>query len=74
MMSPSLGRFEEHALFILFTGLMIVIFWYGAWSLLDEVFQHLHRRYGIAKWKISVLFVLFVIFMIGFFPQILQKL
>jgi len=74
MMSPSLGRLEEHAFFILFTGLMIVIFWYGAWALLEEFAEHLYRRYGISKWKISVIMLLFVIAMIGFFPQILEKI
>ena len=74
MMPPSLGRLEGYAFFTLFLGFMLVIFWFGAWGLLEEFFEYIQKKYKIAKWKLSMLFVLFVILMIGFFPQILQKI
>jgi hypothetical protein len=74
MMPPSLGRLEEHAFFTLFTGFMLVIFWFGLWALLDELVEHIHKVYGLAKWKIHIIMILLVIVMIGFFPQILEKI
>lgn len=74
MMLPSLSRIEEHAFFILFIAFIIVLFWFGCWELVNTSVEHLHQRHGIAKWKISVVIILFVILMIGFFPRILQKI
>lgn len=74
MMLPSLGRSEEHAFFILFIGFIIVLFWFGCWEIVNASVEHLHEKYGIAKWKICVIMLLFVILMIGFFPRILQKI
>jgi len=74
MLSSSLGRLDEHVFFILFTGFMLVMFWFAAWELIHELVEHLHKRHGFAKWKICILILLFVILMIGFFPQILHKI
>jgi hypothetical protein len=74
MMPPSLGRLEEHAFFILFTGFILVIFWFGSWALLEELVEHIHKVHKMEKWKIHILMILLVIVMIGFFPQILEKI
>jgi len=77
MMGISLGRItkiEEHAFFILFIGVLLIMFWHAIWELLNEMTDYLHTKQGLKKWKVYVLSLLFVLLMIGIFPQILQKL
>jgi hypothetical protein len=77
MLGISLGRtakVEEHAFFILFIGILLIIFWHAVWELLNELTEYLHTKWGVKKWKIYTLSLLMVILMIGIFPQILEKL
>jgi hypothetical protein len=67
-------RLEEHAAFILFITLLLIIFWHAVWELLTEFTEELNKRYGIKKRNIYILSVLGVISLIGIFPQILQRL
>ena len=77
MMGISLGRItklEEHAFFVLFIGILLIMFWHAIWELLNEVTEYLHTKRGLKKWQIYMLSLLIVLLMIGIFPQILEKL
>ena len=74
MAEKSLGRMEDHAFFIVFMGIILVIFWHGVWELLNEIMNHIHTRHGIEKWKLYVGSILAVVLLIGLFPQILERL
>jgi len=67
-------RLEEHAIFILFIALILIIFWHSVWQLLDEFTDYMNKKYGIRKISINTILLLIVILFIGAFPQILQKL
>lgn len=67
-------RMEEHAFFILFIALVLIVWWYAVWGLLDEFTTYLHKKYGIQKRNIYAIFLLFVVLLIGIFPQILKKI
>ena len=76
-MANSLGtniRLEEHAFFIVFISIILVIFWYAVWGFLDEFTEQLNKKYGIRKTTIYFTFLLMVMLLIGIFPQILQKI
>jgi hypothetical protein len=76
-MAGSLGRtirLEEHAFFILFIALVLMIFWHAVWELLGELTDYLHEKYGVKKVYIYMLSLLGVMLLIGIFPQILEKL
>lgn len=77
MLGISLGRItklEEHAFFVLFIGILLIMFWHAVWELLNEITDYLHTKRGLKKWKVYMISLLFVLLMIGIFPQILQKL
>jgi hypothetical protein len=67
-------RMEEHAFFILFIALVLIVWWYAVWGLLDEFTSYLHKKYGIQKRNIYAIFLLLVVLLIGIFPQILKKI
>jgi len=67
-------RLEEHAVFILFITLLLIIFWHAVWELLTEFAEELNKRYGIKKRNIYIISVLGVVSLIGIFPQILERL
>lgn len=67
-------RLEEHAFFILFIAFVLMASWYAVWGLLDEFTSYLHKRYGIRKRDIYLVFLLIVVLLIGIFPQILKKI
>ena len=76
-MAGSLSRnikLEEHAFFILFIALVLMVFWHAVWELLGELTDYLHEKYGMKKVHIYVLSLLGVLLLIGIFPQILEKL
>ena len=76
-MANSLGiniRLEEHAFFIVFMSIILIIFWYSIWQLLDEFTEYLNKKYGIRKISIHGTLLLMVMLLIGLFPQILQKI
>lgn len=74
MFGVTLGRTEEHAFFILFIAVVLIIFWYAVWELLTELTNHINTRHGIEKWKIYTLSLTGVLLLIGIFPQILKKI
>lgn len=76
MFGSALGRLrlEEHAFFILFISVILIIFWHAIWELLTELTNHIHERHGVAKWKIYTGSLVAVLLLIGVFPQILEKL
>ena len=69
-----LGRLEEHAFFIIFISFVLMLFWHAVWELLSELASNIEVRYGVKKWKIHMISVLLVILLIGFFPQILERI
>lgn len=76
-MAGSLGRtirLEEHAFFILFIAIILMIFWHAVWELLGELTNYLHEKYGFKKVYIYGVSLLGVILLIGIFPQILEKI
>jgi len=73
-MARSLGDMEEHAFFVLFVAFVLIVFWHAVWELLTEFADVIHRRRGIPKWKIYVGSLVFVILIIGVYPQILEKI
>jgi len=74
MAEKSLGRMEDHAFFIVFMGVILVLFWHGVWELLNEITNHIHTRHGIEKWKLYLGSIVGVLLLIGLFPQILERL
>ena len=72
-MVRSLGDMEEHAFFVLFVGFVLIVFWHAVWELLTQLTDAIHARRGIPKWKIYVGSLVFVVLVIGVYPQILQK-
>lgn len=65
---------EEHAFFIVFISLILILFWHAVWGLLDEFTEVLNKKYGIKKITISVVFLLIVLLFIGIYPKILQNI
>jgi dolichol kinase len=74
MFGGSLGRMEEHALFIFFVAFILIVFWYAVWELLTEFIDRINKEYGIKKWKIHVISLIGVLVTIYVFPQILKKI
>ena len=76
MFGGALGRLrlEEHAFFIVFVALVLIIFWYAVWELLQELTDHIHQHHRVEKWKIYTGSLLLVFLLIVLFPQILEKL
>ena len=74
MFPGSLGRLEEHAFFIIFVAVLLIIFWHAVWELLTELTNHIHAQHGIPKWKIYSVSLLGFILIVGIFPQILKKI
>ncbi len=67
-------RVEEHALFILFISIILILFWYSVWYFLDEFTEVLHKKYGIRKFTTNTVFLLIVLLCVGLFPQVLRKI
>jgi succinate dehydrogenase hydrophobic anchor subunit len=73
MVVKSLGQLEEHAFFILFIALVVVLFWHGIWGLMDTVEQYAVNRLHIKKTVFNLATIILVLLIIGLFPQILLK-
>jgi succinate dehydrogenase hydrophobic anchor subunit len=73
-MSRSLGDMENHAFFVLFVGFVLIVFWHAIWELLTELTDTIYKRHGVAKWKVYVGSLIFVILFIGVYPEILDKI
>jgi len=74
MVVKSLGQLEEHAYFILFGSVILVLFWHGIWGLADNLEHYLKDRHGIRKEYFNIATVMLVVLIIGVFPKILEKL
>jgi succinate dehydrogenase hydrophobic anchor subunit len=73
-MPKSLGQIEEHAFFILFLGILIIIFWHAVWELLEVIVGEINKRHGIPKWKLYVASIVMVILFIGVYPRLLERI
>jgi hypothetical protein len=74
MARQSLSNLEEHMFYILFVGILVVIFWFCVWELVTELAEHIHYRYYIPKWKIYISGLIIIILFMELFPQILKKI
>ena len=74
MVLKSLGRLEEHALFVLFMAFILIMLWHGIWGLADNLENYLERTYGFKKVFFNSLTILIVVLIIGMYPEILDKL
>ena len=76
MIGSSLSRVrqEEHAIFILFIAVVIMIFWHSVWELLSDFTSYIEKKYGYVKWKIHAAFLVFILILILIFPQILSRI
>ena len=69
-----LGRLEEHAFFVLFMSVILIMLWHGIWGLADNLEQYLHERYEVKKLYYNIATVFAVVLVIGLYPQILDRL
>ena len=67
-------KLEEHAFFILFIALILMVFWHAVWELLGELTEYVNKTYGIKKRDVYLISLLLVVLLIGIFPQILEKI
>lgn len=67
-------KLEEHAFFILFIAVILMVFWHAVWELLGELTNYLHEKYGMKKTHVYMISLLGVLLLIGIFPQILEKI
>ena len=74
MARRSLGDLEQHAFYILFVGILVVLFWFAIWELMTELVNYVHYRYYIPKWKVYMCLLLAVILCVDIFPQLLEKI
>lgn len=54
MVAKSLCQLESQAAYIVVQAVMLVVFWYGMWVLLDEGSTWLQERYGFTATHIGV--------------------
>ena len=74
MVVKSLGQLEEPAYFVLFMAFILVLFWHGAWGIIDHLEHYLQTYYGLRKEYFNAATIMLVVLIIGLFPQILEKL
>ena len=67
-------KLEEHAFFILFVAIILMVFWHAVWELLGELTDYIHRQYGVKKRDVYIISLMIVTLLIGIFPQILEKI
>lgn len=67
-------KLEEHAFFILFIAVILMVFWHAVWELLGELTDYINKEYGIKKRDVYIISLMIVMLLIGIFPQILQKI
>ena len=72
--SLSRVRLEEHAFFILFIAVVIMIFWHSVWELLSDFTSYIEKKYGYKRWKIHATSLLCILILIAVFPQILTRI
>ena len=76
MVGGSLSRIrqEEHAFFIIFIAIVIMVFWHSVWELLSDLTDYIKDKYGYVKWKIHFAFLVFILTLILIFPQVLTRI
>ncbi len=67
-------KLEEHAAGILFIALVIILFWYAIWGLLDETSDTLKQKYGWSQTQIYLGCLGLVAALILLFPETLGRL
>jgi hypothetical protein len=69
-----LGQLEEHAAFMIFIAVIVILLWHGIWALTDELQHYLERRFGLNRIYFNVMSIMLVVLIIGLHPQMLEKL
>jgi len=73
MVVKSLGQLEAHAFFVLFTAFILVLFWHATWGVADMVEHYFVDELHVKKFMFNVATLMFVVILIGLFPQMLLK-
>lgn len=71
--STGIVALEEHALFIVFVSVLLVLMWFSMWGLLDEFVDWAEERYQQPKARIYGGILLGVVLLILLFPESLQR-
>jgi hypothetical protein len=69
----SLGQLQLEEPYTMFVVIVIVLLWYGLWSIIDDVGQYLQKYYGFKRVYFNLLTILLALVIIGIFPRILEK-
>jgi hypothetical protein len=75
-MAPGLAnlqKLEQNALFDIFLGVILVLFWAATWGLIEELVTKIQEKKEIARWKIYLGLLMFVMFVVGMCPEMLAK-
>lgn len=70
---PTLGQLEETAVYDIFLGVILVLFWAATWGLIEEAVTRIQDRYEVPRWKIYLGLLLAVMIVVGICPQMLAK-
>ena len=65
---------ENHSFFILFIGVVLIIFWHAVWELLEEFTVYVAYVYNVPKRYVYIIEMTLVVLLIEMFPQILEKI
>jgi len=68
-----LRTIEEHPVGTILISTLFILWWYGAWGLMDETAKWLHERYGISYHTIHLVSFFGVLLFIPLFPTLLEK-
>ena len=74
MGAKSLSELKEHALYIIFMGVIVVLFWHAVWGFADELQEYFHKKYDVSKLYFYTTLFLMIVLIIGLHPQFLEKL
>lgn len=74
MGAKSLSELKEHALYLIFMGVILVLFWYSIWGIADEFQEYFHKKYNLSKLYFYTIIILVIVLTIGLHPQFLEKL
>ena len=54
--------------------LIIILFWFGVWSLFDEIVNYIEKKYKMKRWRIHLGIILLTLFVIIVDPYTFEKL
>ena len=74
MGTKSLSEVKEHALYVIFMGVILVLFWYSVWGIADELQEYFYKKYDVSKLYFYTIIILVIVIIIGLHPQFLEKL